>query len=343
MKVTFALFFLTLLTLVSNLQAQNTKPDLSQETNNSFVSVPVTVSDRENRYVTGLKKEDFTVYQDGIKQKITFFSTYNEPLKIVLLLDTSKSTRNVIGKIKEAAKDFIDTLKPDDQCQVATFDSQLKVINPFTSNHQLIKNSLNKIEINESGGTLMFSAVNQIIQKSFNNVKDRKVIILLTDGNDFGSSITKNEFLNTLEESDILIYTIFFRTGEVFDKSVNSDKKAKQNKKSRKNKKNNPNSAQAVYIPTAEEIRNLERREEGEAIDSLKRMSDITAGRFYLSNVPDLEKVFRKITGELTQQYRLGFKPQNSAAGSDAHNISVTVERPDVVVRTRETFRNKKQ
>lgn len=341
MKITFALFFLMLLTLSSNLQAQKTEPDSGQETNRSFVSVPVTVSDRENRYVAGLKKEDFTIYQDGVKQKITFFSTYSEPLKIVLLLDTSKSTRNVIGKIKEAAKDFVDTLKPNDQCQVATFDSRLKIINPFTSNHQLIKNSLNKIEINESGGTLMFSAVNQIIQRSFVNVQDRKVIILLTDGNDFGSSITKNEFLNKLEESDILIYTIFFRTGENFDKPAKSEEK--RNKKARKNKKNNPNSAQAVYIPTAEEIRKLERREEGEAIDSLKRMSDITAGRFYLSDVPDLEKVFKKITGELTQQYRLGFKPQNSAAGSDVYNISVTVERPGVVVRTRETFRNKKQ
>lgn len=322
-------------------QAQNTEPALTQEINTSFVSVPVTVSDRENRYVAGLKKEDFTVYQDGIKQKITFFSTYSEPLKIVLLLDTSKSTRNVIGKIKEAAKDFADTLKPNNECQVATFDSRLKIINPFTSNHQLIKNSLNKIEINESGGTLMFNAVNQVIQTSFNNVKDRKVIVLLTDGNDFGSSITKNDFLNLLEESDILIYTIFFKTGETFDKAVKAEEKSKKNKKSRKNQ--NLNTAQAVYIPTAEEIRNLERREESEAIDSLQRMSDITGGRFYLSSVPDLEKVFKNITAELSQQYRLGFKSKNSAAGSDAYNISVKVERPDAVVRTRETFRNKKQ
>lgn len=344
MKITAALFFLTLLILSGGVQAQNIETNSSRATNKSFVSVPVTVSDRENRYVPDLKKEDFNVYQDGVKQKITFFSTYNEPLKIVLLLDTSKSTRNVIGKIKDAAKDFVDTLKSNDECQVATFDSQLKIINPFTSNHQLIKNSLNKIEINESGGTLMFSAVNQIIQKSFNNVKGRKVIILLTDGNDFGSSITKNEFLNLLEESDILIYTIFFRTGETFDKTANSSGKVKKDKKSRKSKKNNQtNSAQAIYIPTDEEVRNLEKREEGEAIDSLKKMSDITAGRFYLSSVPDLKKVFKNITGELTQQYRLGFEAKVSVKGEIIHDIIVKVERPDVIVRAREVFRAKKQ
>ncbi|MEO6588203.1 MAG: VWA domain-containing protein [Pyrinomonadaceae bacterium] len=343
MKTTFALFFFTLLIVPIRTQAQSNETVSSQQTSKSFVSVPVTVSDRENRYVPNLKKEDFSVFQDGIKQKITFFSTYNEPLKIVLLLDTSKSTRNVIGKIKDAAKDFVDTLKPNDECQVATFDSRLKVINSFTSNHQLIKDSLNRVEINKSGGTLMFSAVNQIIQKSFNNVKNRKVIILLTDGNDFGSSITKKDFLNLLEESDILIYTIFFRTGENIDQKHNAGKEAKPDKKARKNKKNDPNAAQAVYTPTADEIRKLERREEGEAVDSLQKMSDITAGRFYQSSIPDLKKVFKNITGELTQQYRLGFDSRNSANNGDVHNISVKVERPDAIVRSRGVFRTRKQ
>lgn len=344
MKILLALLFLTLFVLPVSLQAQNIQSDTIQETNKSFVSIPVTVSDRENRYVAGLKKEDFSVYLDEVKQKITSFSKYNEPLNIVLLLDTSKSTRDVIGKIKDAAKDFIDTLKKNDQCQVATFDSDLNIINPFTSNHEVIKNSLNKIKVNNVGGTLMFSAVNQVIQKSFDDAKDRKIIILLTDGNDFGSSISKDNFLNQLEESDILIYTVFFNTGENSDKSASSNGKIKKKKKSKKEKRiEKMNRTQVTYSPTSDEIKNLEQREERDAIDSLKAMSDITAGRFYQSSVPDLKKIFKKITGELSQQYRLGFKSKVSAADSDAHNISVKVERPDVVVRTRETFRNKKQ
>ncbi len=96
MKVTFALFFLTLLTLASNLQAQNTKPDLSQETNNSFVSVPVTVSDRENRYVTGLKKEDFRVSEENKIQQIEQVSDAEKvPLEIALLIDVSGSVNKI--------------------------------------------------------------------------------------------------------------------------------------------------------------------------------------------------------------------------------------------------------
>jgi len=345
MKIIFALVLLIFLSLPARLQAQKTVFDTNQETNKSFVSIPVTVSDREGHYVPNLKKEDFSVYQDGVKQKITFFSTYKEPLNITLLLDTSKSTRDVIDEIKDAAKDFIELLNPNDQCQVATFDSRVKVINPFTSNQKVIKNALDKVEINNYGGTLMYSAVNQIVQNSFNNVKGRKVIILLTDGNDFGSAITKDEFLGSLEESDVLIYTIFFNTGKDSTKLLNADgtlKKGGKEKKPKKKKKEKfvSNPAQAVYIPTEEEIALLERRDEIEAIDSLKKMSDITAGRYYLSSIPDLKKVFKNITGELAQQYRLGFNSKIAAKGGKVtHDIIVKVERPDVVVRTRGTFR----
>lgn len=344
MKIIFVLLFLTLLILPGNLPAQNTETAAGSETKKSFVSVPVIVSDREGHYIPGLKKEDFSVYQDGVKQKITFFSTYKEPLKITLLLDTSKSTRNVIDKIRDAAKNFVESLNPNDQCQVATFDSQVKIINSFTSNQATIKDSLDKIKINNYGGTLMFSAVNQIAQESFKNVKGRKVIVLLTDGNDFGSSLTKNEFLNLLEESDTLIYTIFFKTGKDNGKSENTDAKPKKKKKIKKPRKSKKeNSAQAIYAPTDEEMELLERSDEIEAIDSLKKMSDITAGRFYISSIPDLKKVFKNITGELSQQYRLGYDSKNTAGrAAAAHEISVKVDRPDVVVRARGTFRTRK-
>ena len=347
MKIIFTLLFLMILILPGKLRAQNTEPDTNQETSKFFVSVPVVVSDSEGHYIPGLKKDDFTVYQDGVKQKITFFSTYNEPLKIALMLDTSKSSRNVINKIKDAAKNFVDLLNPNDECLVATFDSQLKIINPFTSNHKGVKNSLQQIKINEYGGTLIYNAVNQIIQKSFKNVKGRKVIILLTDGNDFGSSITKNELLNQLEESDILIYTVFFNTGKDYIKLMDSDgklKKGKQSKKPRKKEKENQNinSPDAVYVISEEEIELNERNDEIEAIDSLKRMSDITAGKFYRSSVPDLKKVFKNITGELTQQYRLGYNSKETASSKITHDISVKVNRADVVIRTRGTVRTKR-
>lgn len=340
MKTIFTFLFLILLILPSKFQAQNTENDTSRETNKVFISVPVIVMDKEGHYIPGLKKEDFTVYQDGINQQITFFSTFNEPFKVSLMLDTSSSTRKVISKIKSAAKNFVDSLNPNDQCQVTTFDSQLKIVTPFTSDKRVIKNSLDKVEINEYGGTIMYSAVDQIIQKSFNDVKGRNVIILLTDGDDFGSSITKDELLKLLEELDISIYTIFFDTGKNYSKSVNADgnlKKGKRSKKTRKNKKENQNinSASKVYVMSEEEIELNEKNNEIKAINSLKSMSDITVGRFYRSDVRDLDKVFKNIIGELTQQYRLGYNSNDDLRNKATRDISVKAKRANVVIRTR--------
>ncbi len=116
MKIIIALLFLMLFTLPIELHSQTTEPNKTKKTNNTLVSVPVVVSDREGHYIPGLKKEDFTVFQDGVKQNIAFFATYDEPVNIALLLDTSGSTDDVLEEIKDAAKDFIELLNPSDKC-----------------------------------------------------------------------------------------------------------------------------------------------------------------------------------------------------------------------------------
>ncbi len=350
MKIIFALLFLMVLILPIQLHAQIAESDKIKKTKKILVSVPVMVSDREGRYIPGLKKEDFTIYQDGVKQNITFFATYNEPLNIALLLDTSVSTKDTLEKIKDAAKDFIELLNPNDQCLIATFDSQVNVLNSFTSNQQTLKNSLDKVQTAAQDGTVTHSAVEQITQKSFNNVQGRKVIVLLSDGKDYGSSITKDALLNQLEESDVSIYTVFYKTGAGSNKLViGSDGTVKKGKES-KPKKKKPQKKKKGYsvfipaqtgLPSDEAIEFLERNADIEAIDSLKAMSDTTAGRFYVSDTPKLREVFKKIAGELRQQYRLGFHTKDAATDTTVHDIIVKVERPDVVVHARGKFRAK--
>src|SRR5687768_6414983 len=102
---------LCLLLLSSIVPAQSDK---------TFISVPVSVSDREGRYISGLKKDDFTILQDNKPQKVTFFATEDEPVSVALLIDTSASTKAVLDKIRDAAKDFIRLLNKDDKCLIAT-------------------------------------------------------------------------------------------------------------------------------------------------------------------------------------------------------------------------------
>jgi Ca-activated chloride channel family protein len=351
MKIIFALLFLMVLTLPIELRAQVTEPDKSQKTNRTLVSVPVSVSDREGHYISDLRKEDFTLYQDGIEQKISFFAKYDEPLNIALLLDTSVSTKDTLEKIKDAAKDFIELLNPNDQCLIATFDSQVNILNSFTSNQQTLKSSLDKVQSATQDGTVIYRVVEQIAQKSFNNIKGRKVIVLLSDGKDLGSSITKDALLNLLEESDVLIYTVFYKTGAGDNKlaidSGGTVKDVKDDKKPQKKKPQKKKKEYTVFIPAQEglpsdeEIEFLERNADIKAIDSLKQMSDTTAGRFYLSDTPKLRGIFKKVAGELRQQYRLGYHSKDAANNAAVHNISVKVKRSDVVVRARGKFRAK--
>ena len=352
MRIIYALFFLMVLILPLHLRGQQTViSDKNQKGNKTLISVPVSVSDREGRYIPGLKKADFTLYQNGVEQNIALFETYDEPLNIALLLDTSGSAKESLAQIKAAAADFIELLNPNDRCLVATFDSQLNILNPLTSNQKTLVESLGKVRAAEKEGTILFSAVEQIAQKSFADVQGRKVIVLLSDGKDFGSSRTRGELLSLLEESDVLIYSIFYQTGAGFNKLVvapdgtikegKEDKKPKE-KKTRRQKKN-----YSILIPlrgdvySAEEIKLSGKVNDVEAVNSLREMSDTTAGRFYQSDTPNLSGVFKRIAGELRQQYRLGYYSKEAGTDAAVYDINVKVRRPDAVVRARGKFRAK--
>lgn len=354
MKIIFVLLFLTLFTVPIELRAQEGELNKIKKTDKTLISVPVSVSDREGRYIPNLKKEDFTIYQDGIKQNTAFFAKYDEALNIALLLDSSGSTDGVLREIKDAAKDFIKLLNPTDRCLVATFDSQVKILSPFTSNQQTLKKSLDKIQSSRLGGTVVYRAVEQTIQNSFSDVQGRKVIVLLTDGKDFGSAVTKDELLSQLEESDILVYTVFYKTGAGFSNSANGSDgtvapgngrgKSREKKPRKKSRNYSILISGPVYVPTEEEKKEIELREKSEeieAVDSLKKISETTAGRFYLSDAPKLREIFKNVAGELRQQYRLGYHSKEAANDTAVHDIIVKVNRPEAVVVARGKFRAK--
>lgn len=348
MKFIFPLFFVLIFpSFTLEFHAQAPDSQKSAKKSKTLINVPVVVSDREGHYISDLKKEDFSVFQDGVRQEIVSFATEEEPVSIALLLDTSQSTEKVLGKIKESAKDFIKLLNPQDKCLLATFDSQLSVLSQFTSDQPALENAVDNIKIGGKVGTVMRHAISKIIQSSFATVKGRKALIVLTDGKDFGSYMTKSELLDLLQESDIMVYTVFFKTGLDF---VNPDGTIKQvanapaaaaaPQKQKKKKKN----AYTLQLPdgdfpTEEEIKLRERKDDLEAIDTLKKMSDITAGRFYLRDVTNLRDTFAQITNELRNQYRLTYYSTENVNNKSVYDIKIKVERPELVVRTREGFR----
>jgi VWFA-related protein len=255
-----------------------------------------------------------------------------------------------LPEIKDAAEDFIKLLNPNDRCLIASFDAQLNVITPLTSNVETMKESLAKVQTARREGSVLLGAIRQVAEKSFNGVPGRKVIVVLSDGKDFGSQITKNELLGELEESDVSIYSIFYQTGMGFNKltvdqngqvkEAKEDKKPKEKKPKKKRKK-----GYSIMIPgrgdifTPEEIKLSEKVADIQAVNVLQQMSDTTAGRFYLSDAPNLKGTFKRIAGELRQQYRIGYYTKDASSAA-VNEIIVKVGRPEAVVRARSKVRS---
>src|SRR3954454_4758599 len=107
---------------IAIVNAQDGQPIDVVKVDSNLVSVPVIVSDRQGRYISGLKAEDFKLYDNSTEQNLAYFDAAEEPLNVALLLDTSKSTQGVLDKIKKAAKNFLKELRPQDRAMIVSFD-----------------------------------------------------------------------------------------------------------------------------------------------------------------------------------------------------------------------------
>src|SRR5215813_13073247 len=194
--------------------AQTQKQDSEQtiKIDTTLVSVPVIVSDRQGRYIAGLKSSDFTLYEDRVKQPIVFFADTEEPINVALLLDTSKSTAWVLEDIKKTAQDFVKQLRPQDRAMIVSFDRDTMALCELTSDRKTLERAIGNAQIGERFGTKLRDAVNDVMKEEFRTVKGRKAIVLLTDGKDHGSEVAEQELLESAAEADTLVYSVFYRS-----------------------------------------------------------------------------------------------------------------------------------
>ncbi len=325
---------------ISNVLAQSSASDEIIRVNTTLVSVPVIVSDRQGRYVPNLKAEDFTIYQDGVKQNIEFFAATDEPLNVALLIDTSHSTRDVLDDIKDAALDFIKLLQPQDKVSVVSFDYEPHVLIPLTSDRSRLKNAIKDAEIGEYAGTTLRDAVFDVVNQSFANVKGRKAIILLTDGKDAGSQTPDSDLFYSLQESDSMIYTVFYQTGRRFNQDrFDFPRRRGGMRRGGIFRKQFPPFPREGGSGDVSQRRERVMRKNEEAQEFLQKLSNETAGRFYQSEVTNLRKTFGLIVEELRYQYRLGFYPVDEKTDGTVRALKVKIARPDTVVRARGSYR----
>jgi Ca-activated chloride channel family protein len=335
MIVSGALLLSGFCTLVSPQTKPNEDDAIRVET--LLVSVPVVVSDRNGRYVANLTKKDFTVFQDGKQVPVEFFAAVEEPISVALLIDTSQSTRPVLDDIKDSARSFIKLLNPKDRAMIVSFDYQINVLSPLTSDASQLKRAVDRAEIPPQGmtGTVLRDAVYETVARTFAGLKGRKAIILLTDGKDMGSDIGTDALFYRLQETDTLIYPVMFSTGPGGSRNAGRNLRIFGPDGSIRGLDSlNPRQQQRIQ----QAIGRIGRQNEI-AREILIGMSEATAGRFYSSEDGKLKKTFASIVEELRFQYRLGYYPPEETSPNQLHQIRVKITRPDTVVRARTSYR----
>ena len=314
-------------------------PALAQD----VVSVPVTVTDRGGKLITGLKAQDFALYQDGEKQKIDFFAPKDEPFNVAILLDTSRSTFPVLKDLQNAAKDFIHHLRGQDRAMIVSVDRETQVLQPLTNDRNSLERTIQGIQISEHSNTILRDGIAEVLRQHLQGIKGRKAVIVLTDGNDRGSLMNEPRLKEIAASSDTLIYAVFFvnvpqpraraaripragrvrvgrRGGVIFSPGARIPRAPRPRADSEPKRR--------------EKIERIEAKNE-RIIDYLVELSEGTGGHLYTSDVKSLKKTLGKIAEELHKQYRLGFSPTTNKG---AHTLRIEVARPDALVRARRKY-----
>ena len=320
--------------------------------NASLVTVPVSVLDRDGRFIGGLRQEDFRVFEDGVEQRVAYFAPVEQPFTVALVIDTSGSTRFRLEDIQDAAIAFLDQLRPADRVIVVSFDEQVRVLSEATSDRNQLRAAIRRTH--SGGGTRLYDAVDLVINEQLSRVQGRKAVVLFTDGVDTTSK--RASYQSTLEaavELDAMIYPIQYDT--FVDGGGNGGGGGGgwpgPNRQPRPRRK--PGWGDVIGVILSGGNVNIgggtgggggggvgtSRADYERGGEYLRRLAEATGGRHHdAQDLNYLEQAFTNIAEELRRQYSLGYYPSRQSQAEERRQIRVRVRRPNLVVRARDSY-----
>jgi Ca-activated chloride channel homolog len=303
----------------------------------SLVTIPVSVRDRQGRFIYDLSREDFSAYEGGVRQEIAFFEAIETPFTVLLMLDTSSSTWLKHEKIKDAAIAFIDQLRHDDRVMVVSFANEITVEIEPTSDRVALRQAIRKV--GKGWNTRLYDAMDWAIKGPLERIQGRKAVVLLTDGMSTKSKrATYKTNIRDVEELDALIYPVQYDTSQDMALMTGGASLPPPSL---------PSSLPSILsrlpspLPGSGIGRPKPSRDSYKiAGDYLRELAEKTGGRLYQAgeNGGSLEAAFRQIVEELSHQYRLGYYPKTMGQGRERRQIRVRVNRPDAAVRARDSY-----
>lgn len=180
------------------------------KTETDLVTVPIIATNRDGLYVTDLRQEEFKISEDGVPQEVAFFGKVAAPFHVVLMLDTSSSTKDHLRQIQNAAFTFVQQLQPVDRVKIIAFDDKVNDLNEFTSDREVLRTAINSARSGE--GTKVYDAVELAIN-TLRKIRGRRAIVLFSDGMDwYSDKATFEGTVRYLDEEGVVIYPIRYDT-----------------------------------------------------------------------------------------------------------------------------------
>jgi len=277
-------------------QAGDQQPMQTLKVNVDVVNVYCNVKDKHGALIPSLKKEDFELSEDGVKQNIKYFSAEtDQPLTLGILMDTSGSLMQVIPAEKEVGGAFLSqVLTPKDLAFFMTFDVDVELAQDFTSSAHQLKRAMDAAKVNvpptgptiaqgpfpthDTRSTALYDGIYLAANEKLGREVGRKAMIIMTDGIDEGSKVRLNEAVESAQKADAICYVLLFARG--------------------------------IYGTRGEGY--------------MKKLAEETGGRlFEIDRIENLKTAFDQIASELRTQYGIGYTPLNNKKDGTFRKIEI--------------------
>ncbi len=309
------------------------------EVNIDLVNVNAVVTDASGKYLTRLKKENFKLFEDKVEQQITHFSPVDVPFSLGLLLDTSYSAVDRLGRIQDEAIGFIRQIHPDDDVMVVSFDDEVHLETDFTRNKNAAERAVKMTRTGQS--TQLYEAVYLALHEKLRKRRERKAMVLFTDGVDTSSPMSSaKETTEVAKEADVVIYPIFFDTR--YDDLRRSRAPVQVPRRG-----GGPQLPIPGRLPPIDPRGPRQRDEDERTLNLeyergrqyLNELAEVTGGTLYVADrMESLGSAFAKIATELRSQYSLGYVSTNQKRDGKFRKISVKVDLPDSIVKAKKGY-----
>lgn len=316
--------------------------EIRVETN--LVTMPVSVLDRDGRFVSGLTQRDFEIFENGQAQKIEYFQSVEQPFTVVLMIDVSPSTQFRIDEIQNAAISFVDQLRPADRVMVIAFDESVRVLSEPTNNRAQLRNAIYMAQFGD--GTSLYEAVDDALNRRLRQIQGRKAVVLFTDGVDTTSRRANYQStIQDVEEADALVYPIRYNTqrgGWAGGGSGNTG----GGWGNQRTRRRSAGWGSVIGIILGGQIPPMSGggagTSSGEYETGLRYLEELAAksgGRkFEADSTMSLDNAFAGIAEELRRQYSVGYYPDSVGQKGERRQIKVRVMRPGLVVRAKNSY-----